>query len=77
MYGYGGWWMSLMMMLFWGGLIAIIVWAILSAQSHRNYGAYERFPQESKAKHILEERFARGEIDQEEFEKRKRALESR
>lgn len=74
MYGYGGWWMGLMMLLFWGGLIALVVWAVLSTQAHRGGGTYDR---QSKAMHILEERFARGELDQEEFEQRKRALESR
>jgi len=77
MYGYGGWWMGLMMLVFWGGLIALVVWAILSVQSHQRIGGAGAPDQPSKALHILEERLARGEIDLEEFEQRKRALESR
>jgi putative membrane protein len=75
MYGYGGWWMGLMMLLFWGGLIALIVWVIQTTQSHRAAGGSVNTG--SRAMHILEERFARGEIDQEEFDQRKRTLESR
>ncbi|MEX2587915.1 MAG: SHOCT domain-containing protein [Actinomycetota bacterium] len=74
MYGYGGWWMWLWMLLFWGGLIAVIVWAVQATQ-HR--GSSEGSKEAGRAMHILEERFARGEIDEEEFERRRRALESR
>jgi putative membrane protein len=62
---------SLMMILFWGGLILLIVLAV----RHFGHGpaggvsAGGRTPLQ-----ILEERFARGEIDKAEFEERKRAL---
>lgn len=74
MYGYGGWWMGLMMILFWGGLIALIVWAVQATQSQRSGHTSSAG---SNAMHILEERFARGEIDHEEFDQRKRVLEGR
>lgn len=74
MYGYGGWWMGFMMILFWGGLLALIVWAVQTTQSHRGGGASSTG---SNAMHILEERFARGEMDNEEFDRRKRALQDR
>lgn len=75
MYGFGGWWMGFMMLLFWGGLIALSVWVIQATQSHRAGGGSANTG--SRAIHILEERFARGEIDQEEFDQRRRALEDR
>lgn len=63
---------SLMMLLFWGGLILLIVLAVRYF-GHASGGG-ER-PAVGKAPlEILEERFARGEIDKEEFDQRKRAL---
>ena len=66
--GWAGWlFMSLMMLIVWGGLAAIIVWLI--RQPHRSAGDAK-----PSATSILEERFARGEIDEEEFRRRKQAL---
>lgn len=73
-YGLGGWWMLLWMLMFWAGVIALIVWAV-RATSERPQGAPPQSHGRSRALEILEERFARGEIDQEEFEQRRRALE--
>ncbi len=66
--GYGSGWMGLWMLLFWAGVIALIVWGV------RATGTPGRESTRS-AKSILEDRFARGEIDQSEFEQRRRALE--
>lgn len=68
-----GWdwlWGALMMLLFWGGIAAVIGFAIraLAGTSRRSAGDAEL---------ILETRFARGEISREEFEERKRVLGSR
>lgn len=71
MYGYGGAWMWLWMFIFWGGLIAVIIWAVQTTQHRRGTGGSSNG---SRAMSILEERFARGEIDDEEFERRRRAL---
>jgi putative membrane protein len=60
MHDINGWswvWMSLMMVLFWGGLIVFGVWAV------RSFTDRERSPLE-----IVRERFARGEITKEQFE---------
>jgi putative membrane protein len=66
--GWAGWlFMSLMMLIFWGGLAAVVVWLI--RQPRPSAGD----PKPS-ATQILEERFARGEIDEEEFEKRRNTL---
>ncbi len=72
-YGAGGWWTFFSMLLFWGGLIALIVWAI-RAGTDRSQG---RDRDRNRALEILEERYARGEIDHEEFEQRRRTLEGR
>jgi putative membrane protein len=58
--------MSLMMLVFWGGVIALVVWFV---RQPRRQGGDETSPEKSPTT-ILEERFARGEIDEEEFRKR-------
>jgi putative membrane protein len=69
----GGSWFggALMMLLFWGGLTAVIVFAVRAFGTSRSSG------QTADAETILEHRFARGEITQEEFEERKKVLRSR
>lgn len=64
---------SLMMIVFWGGLILVIVLAVrwLGGGSSREAGSPRS---RTRALDILQERFARGEIDKEEFEERKRLL---
>lgn len=61
---------GLMMLAFWGGIIILVVLLVrwLSSPQPGDRGAG------STALRILEERFARGEIDKEEFEERKRYL---
>jgi len=61
---------SLMMILFWGGIILAVVFAIRSVRG----GGRDRQPTEKSPLDILNERFARGEIDKEEFEEKKRLL---
>ncbi len=71
--GWTGWlFMSLMMIVFWGGLIALVVWAIRTFAGPT--GAERRGEPASDALGTLEQRFARGEIDQEEFERRRAVL---
>ncbi|MFP1634145.1 SHOCT domain-containing protein [Zhengella sp. ZM62] len=62
---------GLMMILFWGIVIALIVFAVkwfTDNQSGGNRGKRD-------AIEILRERFASGEIDEEEFDRRRKALE--
>ncbi len=67
--GWGGWLlMAFTMLVFWGGLILLAVWAIRSFG--RPSGQDESRGRAADAMAILEERFARGEIDQDEFERR-------
>ena len=68
MWGWGGGWMFLWMLLFWGGTILLVVWGI------RQFTPSSR-PGRGRALEILEERYARGEIDREEFESRRQILE--
>lgn len=65
-YGMGG---ALMMPVFWGLVIALIVFVVRWLTVNDRTSARR---DDSLA--ILRERFAKGEIDEEEFEQRKRAL---
>jgi putative membrane protein len=64
---------GLTMLLFWGGLIVLIFLAVrwFGVRSHPHDGGP---PSTQTPLEILEERFARGEIEQEEFEARRRVL---
>jgi putative membrane protein len=62
---FGHVWILFIQLVFWGGLIALVIWAV------RRVGA-SRKP--DNALGILNERFARGEIDQQEYDTRKAAL---
>jgi putative membrane protein len=69
MWGYtDGWswlWMGTMMVLFWGGIFAVAIFAFRSLSGSKS---------NDPALDLLRQRFARGEITQEEFEKTRRAL---
>lgn len=70
-WGFGGFFlMVLMMALFWGALIGTAIWAIRQFRP-RDPGATEAA---SSAMRILEDRFARGEIDADEFQRRREIL---
>jgi len=74
-----GWWMlwgGLMMVLFWGAVIALVVWAV-QALAGRQAGQRPNPPATGRSNplDIAKERYARGEIDREEFEQLKRDLE--
>lgn len=70
--GWDWFWGAIMMLLFWGVPVAVIVFAVraFGARSQHDAGAAED-PQK-----ILESRFARGEISEEEFEERTEVLAS-
>jgi putative membrane protein len=73
MWGDGwGWLGGLMMLVFWGALVALVVFLV------RGFGARSSHEAETSsrpsAEEILAERFARGEISQEEFEQRRSVL---
>lgn len=64
--GFGSWWM-LVPVLFWGGLLALIVWAIVRISSPERPADGE--PPRDPAEETLRQRFARGELDAEEYER--------
>lgn len=79
MYGYGsgiglGTWilMGLGMLLFWGVVVTLVI--LLVRRSRIGSTALADPAGSSKALHILAERFARGEIDEQEFSSRRRTL---
>ncbi len=66
---FGHWYALVVVLAFYGILIVLAVWLVLWAirVSPRGIGP-------NKALSILNERFARGEIDEQEYETRKAAL---
>ncbi len=68
-----GWFGGIFMMVFWILIIIALVffirWLVRSTESKQ-----DRRVDESRALEILKERYARGEIDTEEFEQKKRLL---
>ncbi len=79
-YGIWGWgWMifgSLMMIAFWGGLIALIVLAVrgLTGSGRRDSAPQPPAQIEPTALEILKIRYARGEITSEEYEQMRQTL---
>ncbi len=66
-FGWGGMIVGgLFMLLFWGGLIALVFWGVkslISSNQHSNNA-----PHSLNAHEILDQRYARGEIDRDEYE---------
>ncbi len=71
-YGDGmGWWMlfgGVWMFVFWGGLIALVVWGVTKL-SGRGSSSTRKSPLD-----VAKERYAMGEISKEEFEQLKKDL---
>ena len=71
MHNYGGaWWMMIVMFLFWAGVIGLAVWGITRLVKHdREHVAAGATPLE-----IARQRYAKGEINKEQFEQIKKDL---
>ena len=73
-WGWGGWiLMTLVMVAFWGLVITAVVLAIrylASGGSHHNRAGSGSVPADSRAEDVLAERYARGEIDDDEYRRR-------
>jgi putative membrane protein len=74
MWGDGWGWIggTLMMLIFWGGLVALVVFLVRGFGSQPFQGQEKR--SEPDAQEILAERYARGEISEDEFKERRRVL---
>jgi putative membrane protein len=66
---FGGMWFG---WIFWVIIIALIIWLLIN-QSSRNRQNYQP-PQQESALDILKKRYARGEINKDEFEEKKKDL---
>ncbi len=64
---------GLMMIAFWGGIIVLIVFVMRGLRGGGS-GRDDRPTGRQSALDILQERYARGEIDHDEFERRKQLL---
>lgn len=62
---------GVMMLLFWLAIIVLVVLAVRWLSDNPGKGSGT-----NAARDVLRERFARGEIDEEEFERRRRALDA-
>jgi putative membrane protein len=74
MYGWGmGWFGGIFSLIFWilliVGMVFLIRWLIHMSKGHPAPG-----PSGSRAMEILKERYARGEIEKDEFEEKKKDL---
>ena len=69
-WGLGG---GIMMIIFWAAIILSIIWIVREVGSRNNS---DKTRHGKSAIEILEERYAKGEIDKKEFEEKKRDLSS-
>ena len=69
MWGYGfGWFGALFMLAFWTLVVVGIVWLVRSGADRADGAGF------SNARRILDERFASGDLSEEEYEERRRVL---
>lgn len=80
-WGWGAWLAMGLTMLVLFGLIAAVVVVLLRPPEHRDGSTAARTasppPAEDQALRILDERFARGEVDEQEYRSRRELLVSR
>ena len=70
MWGWNGMWFG---WIFWLVIIGLIIWGVKTIAGQNRSQSSSRPPEES-ALDILKKRYARGEINDEEFEEKKRRL---
>ena len=74
-WGWGGWWVMMgLMVLFWVAVAVLIVWAVRSWGGSRPGDGHGRRDSTPSPMDIARERYARGEINDEEFQRIKRGL---
>jgi putative membrane protein len=80
LWNHGGWglgdWlmMSLFMVAFWGLIIGFVVWLVRGSGNDRTPLSGGRPTKSASPDNILAERFARGEIEEDEFTRRREML---
>ena len=69
-----GWWllMTLGMIVFWGAIIAVVVWVLRGGPSSNRPSSAP--PTDASPREILDRRLAEGAIEVEEYERRRRLL---
>ncbi|GAA4077395.1 SHOCT domain-containing protein [Actinomadura miaoliensis] len=80
MWGYGpGYWlgMGVIMVLFWGLIVAGIVALVRYIGGARHTGGPDATSRPPRAEEVLAERFARGEVDADEYRQRLELLRAR
>lgn len=70
----GGWWAFAMMLVSLAFIALIVVGVVFVVRSSSREEQPPRRPKGGRALDLLDERFARGEIDQTEYEERRRVL---
>jgi len=76
-YDWGWGWMvfgAAWMVIFWGGIIALAVWAVSRLTGDREKGGDRRRLEGPSPLDIAKERYARGEITREQFEQLRQDL---
>ncbi len=69
--GFSGWWMIfpvIWMVIFWGGIIFLIVWGVTRLSKHSDYRG------DTQPLEIARQRYAKGEITKDQFEQIKKDL---
>jgi len=74
MMGYGFGWLGAIFGIVWAIILVLIIVGIIRWVRGGPYGHHRHFFNENTALTILKERYARGEIDKEEFESKKKDL---
>ncbi len=69
--GWGGMWFG---WIIWLVIIGGIVWAVVTIVNNNNRKQQNYFPREEDSLEILKKRYARGEINREQFEQMKQDL---
>lgn len=69
MSGCGGWWMIIVWIAVIIGIVFLVKWLVEQGRTGRQTSEKEESPLD-----ILKKRYAKGEIDKEEFERKKRDL---
>lgn len=76
-FGVSSLWMTVLMTLFWVLVIAAVVWLLSAVLPRTNRDSGQSLPPaQNSALDIVKQRYARGEINKEQFEEMRRSLEA-